>query len=459
VVNFLRDWVLGCFAVFSQFRLRIDFGYGTRNNAPMNSSHIFESLIEPLQRAVADEGYTEPTPIQEQSIPHLLKGRDLLGCAQTGTGKTAAFTLPLLQEMTLNAKKVLPGCPRALILTPTRELAAQIGDSIRTYGRYLSVHHTVIFGGVGQNPQEQALRRGPDVVVATPGRLLDLMEQGHLHLSAVELFVLDEADRMLDMGFIPAVRRIIAKLPRKRHSLFFSATMPPVVATLARELLVHPVEVTIDPEQLTVERIDQTMMFVDKGNKDALLAELILGRDMDKVIVFTRTKYGADKVVRKLVRAGISACAIHGNKSQGARTTALKGFRTSRVSTMVATDIAARGLDVDGVTHVVNYDLPVEPETYVHRIGRTARAGADGDAISFCSARERDWLRAIEKLLGREIPVDRTHRYHSESARLATGADARPEPRQQRPPRKQGDGRRVSGGTKRGGRGRGPQQR
>ena len=409
----------------------------------MSIPHVFEALIEPLQRAVADEGYTQPTPIQEQAIPHLLEGRDLLGCAQTGTGKTAAFTLPLLQEMTLTPKKAVPGHTRALILTPTRELAAQIGESIRTYGRYLSVTHTVIFGGVGQNPQEQALRCGPDVVVATPGRLLDLMEQGHIRLDAVELFILDEADRMLDMGFIPAVRRVVAKLPRKRHSLFFSATMPPVVATLARDLLVAPVEITIDPEKPTVDRIDQKLMFVDKADKDALLAELICGRDMDKVIVFTRTKHGADKVVRKLVQSGISACAIHGNKSQGARTAALAGFKTARVRAMVATDIAARGLDVDGITHVVNYDLPEEPETYVHRIGRTARAGAGGDAVSFCSARERDWLRGIEKLIRRPIPVDTTHRYHSEAARLATGADARPEPRQQQPARRQCVGRQA----------------
>ncbi len=423
----------------------------------MSIPHVFEALIEPLQRAVADEGYTQPTPIQQQAIPHLLEGRDLLGCAQTGTGKTAAFTLPLLQEMTLTAKKAVPGQPRALILTPTRELAAQIGESIRTYGRYLSVTHTVIFGGVGQNPQEQALRRGPDVVVATPGRLLDLMEQGHIRLNAVELFILDEADRMLDMGFIPAVRRVVAKLPRKRHSLFFSATMPPIVAALARDLLVRPVEITIDPERPTVERIDQKLMFVDKADKDSLLAELIRGRDMDKVIVFTRTKHGADKVVRKLVQSGINACAIHGNKSQGARTAALDGFKTARVRAMVATDIAARGLDVDGITHVVNYDLPEEPETYIHRIGRTARAGAGGDAVSFCSARERDWLRGIEKLIRRPIPVDTTHRYHSEAARLATGDDARPEPRQQGPAR-QGAGRQAVAAKRRTG-GRSSQQR
>ncbi len=395
----------------------------------MHSQPVFTTLIEPIRRAVAEEGYTIPTPIQQQAIPHLLQGRDLLGCAQTGTGKTAAFTLPLLQELTLTSKVSAAGQPRALILTPTRELAAQIGDSIRTYGRYLRISHTVIFGGVGQNPQVQALRRGVDVVVATPGRLLDLMEQRHIRLDAIELFILDEADRMLDMGFIPSVRKVIAKLPRKRHSLFFSATMPPVVAALAKELLHHPIAITIDPERPTVERIVQKLMFVDKANKDALLVDVIGGHAMDRVLVFTRTKHGADKVVRNLARAGISASAIHGNKSQNARTAALQGFKTGQMRALVATDIAARGLDVDGITHVVNYDLPEEPETYIHRIGRTARAGAEGDAVSFCCARERDWLRGIEALIRKPVPVDLKHHYHSETARHATGAEARPEPR------------------------------
>jgi ATP-dependent RNA helicase RhlE len=408
----------------------------------MTKQNAFAALIEPLQRAVAEEGYTTPTPIQQQAIPHLLEGKDLLGCAQTGTGKTAAFTLPLLQEMTLTKKTAAGGHPRALILTPTRELAAQIGESIKTYGRHLKVTHAVIFGGVGQNPQIQAMRRGLDVVVATPGRLLDLMQQGHIHLDRIELFILDEADRMLDMGFIPSVRKVIAKLPEKRHSLFFSATMPPVVATLAKDLLHHPVQITIDPEQPTVERIAQKLMFVDKENKDDLLIELIAAHNMDKVIVFTRTKHGADKVVRRLSDAGITAAAIHGNKSQTARTTALHNFKTGKLRALVATDIAARGIDVDGITHVVNYELPEEPETYVHRIGRTARAGTDGDAVSFCAARERDWLRAIEKMIRKPIPAERNHKYHSETARLATGADARPEPKAGRgaPRRPQGGG-------------------
>ncbi len=404
----------------------------------MTQPNAFSLLIEPLQRAVTEEGYSTPTPIQEQAIPHLLEGRDLLGCAQTGTGKTAAFTLPLLQEMTKTRKTAAGGQPRALILTPTRELAAQIGDSIATYGRHLEVTHTVIFGGVGQAPQVKALRRGLDVVVATPGRLIDLMDQGFIRLDRIELFILDEADRMLDMGFIPSVRKIIAKLPKKRHSLFFSATMPPVVAGLAKDLLVDPVTVTIDPGKPTVERIAQKVMFVDKGDKDNLLADLIGEHRMDKVIVFSRTKHGADKVVKKLVSSGITASAIHGNKSQNARTSALHGFKTGKVRALVATDIAARGLDVDGITHVINYDLPEEPETYVHRIGRTARAGTEGDSFSFCSARERDSLRDIERMIRKEIPVELSHKYHSEAARLATGADARPEPRQQQGQRRGG---------------------
>ncbi len=395
----------------------------------MNSVSVFAALIEPLRRAIAEEGYRIPTPIQEQAIPILLDGRDLLGCAQTGTGKTAAFTLPILQELTHMPKPNPAGKPRVLILTPTRELAAQIGESIAAYGRHLKVTHTVLFGGVGQNPQVRALARGLDIVVATPGRLLDLMQQGHVRLDRTEWFVLDEADRMLDMGFIPSVRKVIARLPEKRHSLFFSATMPPVVEGLARDLLHRPAQIAIDPERPTVERIAQKMLFVDKENKDTLLVELLRGKAMDKVLVFTRTKHGANKVVRKLESARISAAAIHGNKSQSARTSALDHFKTGRLRALVATDIAARGIDVDGITHVVNYDLPEEPETYIHRIGRTARAGAEGDAVSFCAARERDWLRGIEKLIRKPIPVDPDHKYHSESARRATGMEARPEPK------------------------------
>jgi ATP-dependent RNA helicase RhlE len=409
-----------------------------RKREEVEMKNVFEVLIEPLQRAVAEEGYTTPTPIQEQAIPHLVEGRDLLGCAQTGTGKTAAFTLPLLQALTRNRRRLPGGRPRALILTPTRELAAQIGESIRTYGRHLNISHTVIFGGVGQHPQVQALRRGLDIVVATPGRLIDLMEQGHVRLDQVELFVLDEADRMLDMGFVPAVRKVIAKLPEERHSLFFSATMPPVVAQLAKELLHDPVQIAIDPGSPAVERIAQKLMYVDRHHKDDLLIALVREHAMERALVFTRTKHGADKVVKKLESAGIVACAIHGNKSQNARTSALQGFKNGRVRVLVATDLAARGLDVDGITHVVNYDLPEDPETYIHRIGRTARAGADGDAVSFCSARERDALRDIEKLIRRPIPEELDHARHSETARRASGPDARPEPRTTQRPRRQG---------------------
>jgi len=415
----------------------------------MKQENAFAALIEPLQRAVAEEGYSIPTPIQEQAIPHLLEGKDILGCAQTGTGKTAAFTLPLLQEMCQTNITPPKGRPRALILTPTRELAAQIGDSIATYGRHVRVSHTVIFGGVGQNPQVQALNRGVDVVVATPGRLIDLMNQGVVHLDRIELFILDEADRMLDMGFIPDVRRVIAKLPKKRHSLFFSATMPPVVEKLATDMLCNPVKITIDPGKPTVERIEQKMMFVDKGHKNQLLIDLINSHDMDKVIVFSRTKHGANNVVKKLTAAGITACAIHGNKSQTARTKALAEFKAGKVRALVATDIAARGIDVDGITHVVNFDLPEEPESYVHRIGRTARAGADGDAVSFCSARERDWLRQIEKLIQKTVPVDMDHKYHSDAARLATGSDARPEPKGRQGRRRSGGRSRQGGGNRR----------
>jgi len=382
-----------------------------------------------IQRAAAEEGYHTPTPIQAQAIPHLLNGRDLLGCAQTGTGKTAAFTLPALDYLARNERPVYRGRPRALVLAPTRELAAQIGDSIRAYGRHLRIRHMVIFGGVGQRPQELALARGVEIAVATPGRLLDLMRQGFVKLDAVEIFVLDEADRMLDMGFIRDIRQVIAALPAQRQSLFFSATLQPEVVALARTLVRDPAQVTITPEQPAVEKIAQKVLFVDRAHKDALLVRLLKDTGMVRVLVFTQMKHAANKVCEKLQREGITASAIHGNKSQGARTSALAGFKTGAVRVLVATDIAARGLDVDGITHVINYHLPAEPETYVHRIGRTARAGAEGDALSFCHADERDALRAIERLLRAPIPVETNHPFHSEAARLATGAAARPPPR------------------------------
>jgi ATP-dependent RNA helicase RhlE len=393
------------------------------------SEGAFSLLLPELRRALADEGYTEPTPVQAQCIPRLLQGHDLLGSAQTGTGKTAAFTLPLLQHVATQSRARVRKSPRVLVLAPTRELAAQIGDSVRTYGRHLPIRLAVIFGGVGQRPQEDAMRHGVDFLVATPGRLLDLLGQGHVSLSSVEAFVLDEADRMLDMGFIRDIRKIVTLLPERRQTLFFSATLSPEIVALATTLLRDPVRVTIAPEQPTVERIEQGVLFVDKGNKDALLESLIRDHRMDKVIVFTQQKHAANKVTERLLRAGISSAAIHGNKSQGARTRALEGFRTGEIRALVATDLAARGLDIDGVTHVINYHLPVEPETYVHRIGRTARAGTDGDAFSFCAAEERDQLRAIERLIRKAVPVVRNHPFHSDAAEHATGKDAQPAPR------------------------------
>ena len=390
---------------------------------------VFSSLLPELKRAVAEEGYTTPTPIQTQAIPHLLERRDLIGCAQTGTGKTAAFILPILQYLTMNKRQAARGHARVLILAPTRELAAQIGVSAATYGCHLHFSHAVIFGGVSQFSQVQAMNRGLDILVATPGRLLDLMQQGYVHLDTIEIFVLDEADRMLDMGFFPDIKKVIAKLPRQRQSLFFSATMEPEVVALARTLVHDAVHVTIAHEAPAVERIVQRVLFVDKNHKDALLASLLGDSRWDRVIVFTQMKHMANKVVKKLADAGISAAAIHGNKSQGARTEALASFKDGRIRVLVATDIAARGLDVDGISHVINYDLPVEPEVYIHRIGRTARAGAGGDAVSFCSAGERDFLRSIEKLIRVGVPVDTSHRYHSEAACRATGADARPAPK------------------------------
>lgn len=361
-------------------------------------------LIEPLLRAVHEEGYVTPTPIQEQSIPHVLSGKDLLGCAQTGTGKTAAFALPILQR--LHAQPVPHVRPiRVLVLAPTRELATQIGDSFRAYGRHLPFRHTVIYGGVGQNPQVQALRHGVDIVVATPGRLLDLMQQGFVKLGHVEVLVLDEADRMLDMGFIHDVRRIVSAVPRKRQTLFFSATMPRDIQQLAHDILVHPVRVEVTPTATTVEKIAQSICFVDKGEKFTLLQKLLRDPAIERALVFTRTKHGANKLARQLEKVGVRSDAIHGNKAQTARERALKDFSKGRVRVLVATDIAARGIDVEGITHVFNYDLPNVPDSYVHRIGRTARAGASGAAIAFCSPEERGELSDIEKLIRMRIPV------------------------------------------------------
>ncbi|VGO19174.1 DEAD/DEAH box helicase [Pontiella sulfatireligans] len=395
---------------------------------------VFGLLLPEIGRGVSEAGYHTPSPIQEQAIPLLLKGRDMIGCAQTGTGKTAAFTLPILQYLAIKNKPPVSKRPEVLILAPTRELAAQIGDSVAKYGKHTKTSQTVIFGGVGQNPQVKAIRRGVNVLVATPGRLIDLVNQGLIDLGGVEIFVLDEADRMLDMGFIHDIKKVIAKLPKKRQSLFFSATMEPKVKQLAESLVNNPVQVAIEPDKPAVDRIIQKMMFVDKKNKDELIMALMASKKLDRVIVFVQMKHVANKVARKLEGIGIATAAIHGNKSQSARTQALADFKSGKLRALVATDIAARGIDVDGISHVINYDIPVEPETYVHRIGRTARAGADGDAISLCSAQERDYLRAIEKLIKIQIPVDLKHGLHCEKSMNATGADAKPGPkvRQQR---------------------------
>ncbi len=363
-------------------------------------------LAEPICRALAVENYTHPTPIQMQAIPLLLEGRDLLGIAQTGTGKTAAFALPILQKLGRPQQPVEARSAHALILAPTRELAVQIGDSFAAYGRNLGLRHTVILGGVTQSRQVKALARGVDILIATPGRLLDLAQQNHVRLDRVKHFVLDEADRMLDMGFIRDVRQIVALLPKKRHSLLFSATMPKDVARLATDMLHEPVRVEVTPQVVTVDRIEQRVFFVQTANKLALLIDLLKDSALARVIVFTRTKSHANRVGEHLERAGIAADAIHGNKSQNARQRALERFRSGDARVLVATDIAARGIDVDGVSHVINFELPNEPESYVHRIGRTARAGKSGIALSFCDASERGFLRDIERLTKRPLLIE-----------------------------------------------------
>ncbi|NCT72899.1 MAG: DEAD/DEAH box helicase [Chitinophagaceae bacterium] len=371
-------------------------------------------LIEPLLKALGEEGYVQPTPIQEQAIPIVLNRRDLLGCAQTGTGKTAAFALPLLQLMHEKVPQRSEGqrkAIRALVLTPTRELAIQIDESFKAYGRYLGLQHMVIFGGVSQYHQVNALRRGVDILVATPGRLLDLMNQRHISLQDIEYFVLDEADRMLDMGFVQDVKRIIARLPQKRQTLFFSATMPPEIQQLANILLHQPMRVEVTPVSSTAETIQQFLYFTEKQNKSSLLVHLLNDPAIPTALVFSRTKHGADKVARILNKAGIRAEAIHGNKTQNARQNALSNFKSRKTRVLVATDIAARGIDIDELTHVINYDLPDVPETYVHRIGRTGRAGANGVAFSFCDYEEKIALRDIERLIKKSIEVVKEHPY------------------------------------------------
>lgn len=376
------------------------------------------NIIDPLSRAVAKEGYTIPTPIQVQAIPHLLEGKDLMGIAQTGTGKTAAFVLPILQKMAEEFKAPIPGAPRVLVLAPTRELVAQIDESFATYGQYLRFKHMAIFGGVSQVPQVKLLSKGIDILVATPGRLLDLMNQGYIKLRSVEYFVLDEMDRMLDMGFIKDMRKILSALPQKHQSLFFSATSSPQTGEFAKTFLANPVHIEVAPLASTANQTTQHVFFVDQDKKYKLLQELLKQQHLRRVLVFTRTKRRADKVAFMLSRNKIKADSIHGNKSQTQRTRAVDNFKSGRIQALIATDIAARGIDIDDISHVINYDLPKEPESYVHRIGRTGRAGAEGIAYSFCSADERGLLCDIERLTKREIET-MEHKYHSEQARNA----------------------------------------
>ncbi|WP_055562587.1 DEAD/DEAH box helicase, partial [Hymenobacter sp. AT01-02] len=401
------------------------------------------NLIDPILRALHEEGYTTPTPIQEQAIPQVLEGHDLLGVAQTGTGKTAAFTVPILQilHQTAQVERHAPGRIRCLVLTPTRELAIQIGESFANYGRHLpKLRRTVIFGGVGQAPQVHTLKRGVEIIIATPGRLLDLMNQGFVDLRHLEVFVLDEADRMLDMGFIHDIKRLLPKLPVSRQTLFFSATMPGQIQDLADTILKpNPVKVAVTPVSSTAETVTQAVYMVEKSDKPALLEHVLADKNIRRVLVFTRTKHGADKVVKTLAKAEIPAEAIHGNKSQNHRQRALTNFKAGTTRVLVATDIAARGIDVDELTHVINYEIPNEPETYVHRIGRTGRAGANGTALSFCDEEERAYLQDIQKLIRRQIPVVAEHPFFSANVApvpLSGGAPIqRPKGPAGRPPR------------------------
>ncbi len=392
------------------------------------------NLIEPILKALKTEGYTIPTPIQAEAIPLVLRRKDVLGCAQTGTGKTAAFAIPIIQLLCEQQLPVHGRRPiRSLILTPTRELAIQIGESFANYGKNTSLRYQVIFGGVNQHSQVAALLAGIDVLIATPGRLLDLMDQKYINLSNVQFFVLDEADRMLDMGFVHDVKKIIAKLPAKRQSLFFSATMPPPIVQLAATILVNPSTVSVTPVSSTVDIINQVVYFVDKGNKRHLLLEVLKDKKIDRALIFTRTKHGADRVAKDLTRAGINAQAIHGNKTQNARQNALNNFKSRLTRVLVATDIAARGIDIDDLSHVINYELPNIPESYVHRIGRTGRAGASGIAIAFCDAEEKEYLKDIQKLINKQIPVIDDH-FYPLMDHVVVKAAARP----QRPQREQG---------------------
>ncbi|GAB3819785.1 DEAD/DEAH box helicase [Pontibacter rugosus] len=406
------------------------------------------NLIEPILKALKTEGYTNPTPIQEKSIPLILQKKDLLGCAQTGTGKTAAFSIPILQllhEQQQNSDQRGGRKIKALILTPTRELALQIADSLASYGKHTGLKHTVVFGGVSQRAQTDALRAGIDILVATPGRLLDLMAQKYVHLNSIEMFVLDEADRMLDMGFVNDVRKVLKVLPEKKQSLFFSATMAPEILKLANTILVNPSQVEVTPVSSTANTIKQAVYYVKKNDKKNLLLHLLKDGSIDRALVFTRTKHGADRVARDISKAGVQAEAIHGNKSQNARVRALDNFKKSQTRVLVATDIAARGIDVDDLSHVINYELPNEPETYVHRIGRTGRAGASGIALSFCDAEETPYLASIQKLISKSVPVIDNHPYPLTAKDFAEAAST---VKQQKQQKRSGAGRRpASGGS------------
>ena len=395
------------------------------------------NLIEPILKALKTEGYTTPTPIQEQSIPIILDRKDLLGCAQTGTGKTAAFAIPILQI--LEGGKIYDQGPRAikcLILTPTRELAIQIGESFTAYGRHTGMKHTVIFGGVSQGSQVSALKSGVDILIATPGRLLDLINQKFVQLHYLKIFVLDEADRMLDMGFIHDVKNIITKIPQKRQTLFFSATMPDEIQKLANTILVNPEKVEVTPASSTADTIDQSLFFVEKNDKKKLLIHILNDKSIKSALIFSRTKHGADKITKDLVKAGIKTEAIHGNKSQNARQKALSNFKSGQIKALIATDIAARGIDIDELSHVINFELPNIPETYVHRIGRTGRAGSSGIAYSFCDEEEMEYLKDIQKLIGKEIPIIEDQPYHmrgasfimSKSTKKKGGSGKKPNP-------------------------------
>jgi len=402
------------------------------------------NLIDPLCRAVKDEEYTSPTPIQMQAVPHLLEGRDLLGCAQTGTGKTAAFALPILQRLKENYQPAGKKGVRSLILTPTRELAVQISESFEVYGRYLNLKQAVVFGGVRQEKQVKALRHGVDILVATPGRLLDLFNQKCLRLDKIEIFVLDEADRMLDMGFLPDVKKIHSYITKESQTMLFSATMPVEIQRLTKSFLKDPVKVEVTPPATTVDKIDQRVLFVDRENKGPLLKSMLEDATIERALIFARTKHGANKIVKNLSKSKIKADAIHGNKSQSARLDALNKFKTGKVRVLVATDIASRGIDVDGITHVINYELPNEAESYVHRIGRTARAGATGMALSLCDQGELGYLKKIERATNKSIEMEGDHSYHSEAIASkrgrATGSKTKP------PQRKRNFGYRPSSG-------------